>query len=378
MKITPFDQWALKKQNNGEFKRPFVIAGPCSAETPEQVLEAAKLLAATQKIDAFRAGVWKPRTRPNNFEGVGQVALPWLAEVKRQYNLPLSIEVATPEHVELALKYEIDYLWVGARTTANPFSVQALADALKGSDVPVFIKNPVNADLALWVGAIERFNNAGLTKLVAVHRGFSRSEKSPYRNPPMWQIPMELKRLYPELPILCDPSHITGNRDNVARVCQKALDLNMDGVMVETHPEPEKAWSDAAQQVTPAQLENILNNISLRQTKSNSSSFEQEMSLLRDNIDRIDLDLIELLKTRHEVVEKIAQVKYQNNVTPLQVNRLDEIIRKRQTWGEEHGLGVRFMKELFDIIHEESVRTQTNIMNHFESLDDKESDNGQK
>lgn len=359
IEFSPLSEWM------GPLKKPLVIAGPCSAETPDQVLEVAKNVSQFEEVKIFRAGIWKPRTRPGSFEGIGSVGLPWLEEVKKEYNLKISTEVATPDHIELALKHNVDILWIGARTSANPFSVQALADVLKGVDIPVFVKNPINADLSLWIGALERFSKAGVRKMGAVHRGFSMFEKSFYRNPPMWEIPIELKRRYPNLPIICDPSHITGDRNNIARVCQKAMDLNMDGLMIETHPTPDKAWSDAAQQVTPNELKEILSHLSLRDKESKNFGFEQELQALRDKIDRVDKTLIDSLEKRNDIVQKIAEAKHRNNVTPLQLDRMDQVMKERQAWAIDKGLPERFASELFKLIHEESVRTQTNIMNKF-------------
>jgi chorismate mutase len=247
MKIDSISSWLPNYNAN---TNPLVIAGPCSAESLEQMLTTAHALKNIPAVKIFRAGIWKPRTRPNNFEGLGEIALPWLAEVKKQTGLLTTTEVATAKHVELCLKHGVDILWIGARTTANPFSVQEIADALKGVDIPVMIKNPINADLQLWIGAIERLNNVGLNKIIAIHRGFSVADKLEFRNDPLWRIPMELKVKFPELPLICDPSHITGDRELIQKVCQKAMDLNMDGLIIETHPEPAKAWSDAAQQVS--------------------------------------------------------------------------------------------------------------------------------
>jgi chorismate mutase len=260
MKIDSLQSW-LKSYSPS---RPLVIAGPCSAESREQVLETATALAQIPEVKFFRAGIWKPRTRPNNFEGLGEIALPWLAEVKRQTGLLSTTEVATAKHVELCLKHGVDALWIGARTTANPFSVQEIADSLRGVDIPVLVKNPINADLQLWIGAIERINLAGVTKLMAIHRGFSVADKLEFRNDPLWRIPMELKVKFPDLPILCDPSHITGERHLIKKVCQKAMDLDMNGLIIETHPDPDKAWSDASQQITPHQLKAILDQLEIK------------------------------------------------------------------------------------------------------------------
>ncbi|PIQ23237.1 3-deoxy-7-phosphoheptulonate synthase [bacterium (Candidatus Blackallbacteria) CG17_big_fil_post_rev_8_21_14_2_50_48_46] len=361
--ITPLKEW----QSNPEY--PFVVAGPCSAETEEQVLTAARELAQNRKISAFRAGIWKPRTRPNAFEGVGLQGLPWLKKVKEETGLPVSTEVANAKHTELALLAGVDILWVGARTTANPFSVQEIADVLKGVDIPVMVKNPVNADLALWIGALERLSNAGIKKLVAIHRGFSSHEKSVWRNPPMWRLPIELKRLYPQLPMICDPSHITGKRDLIYRVSQKALDLGMDGLMVETHPDPENAWSDADQQVTPARLAEILTELDLRIAELHNPGFEQDLEQLRAQIDRIDNEMLDVLHHRMQVVHQIGDLKIRNGVTAFQIGRMNEIMQKRTSAGEKLGLRSPYIEELFRTIHEESIKTQTDMMREHHGLD---------
>ncbi|MGD1840258.1 MAG: chorismate mutase [Thermonemataceae bacterium] len=342
-------------------KTPAIIAGPCSAESEEQLLQTCLQLKEL-KVDALRAGIWKPRTRPNNFEGHGKVALPWVAAVKKEVKLPFTIEVATPEHVELALKYGVDILWIGARTTVNPFNVQALADALKGVDVPVMVKNPVNPDLALWLGAIERIYNAGVTKLAAIHRGFSSLQESKYRNAPTWQIPIELKRLFPNMPLICDPSHITGKRDMIAMVSQKALDLNYDGLMIETHIDPDNAWSDAKQQVTPSMLGNILANLKLRVASSDNAEFMNQLDELRKQIDGVDRELIEILASRMALVEKIGEYKKENNITIFQIDRWNEVFRTRPNWADKMGLSQDLIAEIYKLIHVESIRTQTEVM----------------
>jgi chorismate mutase len=366
MDIKPLSKWIPN------LKRPLVIAGPCSAETEEQVLATAKEVVQIEDVRIFRAGIWKPRTRPNSFEGVGEEGLPWLKKVKEETGLLTCTEVANAQHVELALKNDIDILWIGARTTVNPFSVQEIADAIKGTNIPVMVKNPINVDLALWMGALERLNLAGITKLVAIHRGFSTAEKTDYRNVPLWRIPMELKRLLPDLPIICDPSHITGARDRVALVCQKAMDLDMDGVMVETHPNPEKAWSDAAQQVTPTMLSGIIKSLKLKTEFSLDRSFEQDLTDLRQQIDRIDSELLESLKMRFNIVERIGNLKMENNVTALQVHRMDEMYKRISELSENIGLRSQFAHEIYNVIHEESVKLQTEMMRSF--LKEKESE----
>ncbi len=339
-------------------ERPFVIAGPCSAETEEQVMTTAKQL-ADKGCHMFRAGVWKPRTKPGGFEGNGEAALPWLANVKKETGMLTSTEVATPEHVELALKYGVDLLWVGARTTANPFAVQALADSLKGVDIPVLVKNPVNPDLELWVGAMERLNQAGITRLGAIHRGFSSYDKKIYRNLPMWQIPIELRRRYPNLPVVCDPSHISGRRDLIAPLCQQAMDLGFDGLIVESHCNPDEAWSDAKQQVTPDVLDYILSLLVIRDETMTTEGITQ----LRHQIDELDNQLMDLLAKRMRVCREIGQYKKEHNMTVLQAQRYNEILDKRGVQGAMCGMSAEFAAQIFEHIHEESVRQQMEIIN---------------
>lgn len=307
----------------------------------------------------FRAGVWKPRTKPGGFEGNGEAALPWLAQVKKETGMLISTEVATPEHVELALKYGVDVLWVGARTSANPFAMQALADSLKGVDVPVLVKNPVNPDLELWIGALERINQAGIKRLGAIHRGFSSYDKKIYRNLPMWQIPIELHRRLPELPIICDPSHIGGTRELIAPLCQQAMDLGFDGLIVESHCEPDKAWSDAKQQVTPDVLDYILSLLVVR----NESVTTEGINVLRKQIDELDNQLMDLLAKRMRVCREIGQYKKEHNMTVLQTARYNEILEKRGAQGALCGMGAKFVKKIFEEVHEESVRQQIEILN---------------
>lgn len=358
MKIDPLSSWI---PGFTEGNSPLVIAGPCSAESLEQVLSTARALKEIPAVKIFRAGIWKPRTRPNNFEGLGEIALPWLTEVKQQTGLLTTTEVATAKHVELCLKHGIDVLWIGARTTANPFSVQEIADALKGVDIPVMIKNPINADLQLWIGALERIGHAGITKLVAIHRGFSVADKLEFRNDPLWRIPMELKVKFPELPLLCDPSHITGERELVQKVCQKAMDLDMNGLIVETHPDPSKAWSDAAQQVTPEKLKTILSKLSLKTESSSDVDYSIELNNLRAQIDRLDNELLHTLQLRRNVVEKIAHAKIKQNTTALQLKRFEALMNERIEAGKKLGLDENFIKEIFDSIHEQSVKQQSDL-----------------
>lgn len=338
--------------------RPFIIAGPCSAETEEQVMETAMQL-AKKGCHMFRAGVWKPRTKPGGFEGNGETALPWLQTVKKETGMLVSTEVATPEHVELALKYGVDILWIGARTTANPFAVQALADSLKGVDIPVLVKNPVNPDLELWIGALQRINGAGITRLGAIHRGFSSYDKKIYRNLPMWQIPIELKRRFSDLPIVCDPSHISGRRDLIAPLCQQAMDLGMDGLIVESHSNPDKAWSDASQQVTPEVLDFIISMLVVREQGSTT----EPLSQLRHQIDDIDNDLIDLLAKRMRVSREIGQYKKEHDMTIVQTSRYSEILDKRGAQGALMGIEADCIKNIFQHIHEESVRQQVEVLN---------------
>ena len=339
-------------------ERPFVIAGPCSAETEEQVMTTALQL-ASKGCHMFRAGIWKPRTKPGGFEGNGEVALPWMEQVKKETGMLTATEVATPEHVELALKYGIDILWIGARTTANPFAVQAIADSLKGIDVPVFVKNPVNPDLELWIGALQRLNNAGIQRLAAIHRGFSSYDKRIYRNPPMWHIPIELRRRIPSLPILCDPSHIGGRRELVAPLCQQAMDLGFDGLIVESHCQPDCAWSDAKQQVTPDILEFILEKLTIRNDLSTTESLEA----LRRQIDEVDNQLLELLATRMRISREIGEYKKEHNMTVVQTMRYTEILEKRGAQGALNGMTSSFIRDILEHIHEESVAQQIEIMN---------------
>ena len=339
-------------------QRPFVIAGPCSAETEEQVMTTAKQLAA-KGCHMFRAGIWKPRTKPGGFEGNGEKALPWMQRVKEETGMLITTEVATPEHVELCLKYGLDVLWVGARTSANPFAMQALADSLKGVDIPVFVKNPVNPDLELWIGAMERINQAGVKRMAAIHRGFSSYDKKIYRNSPMWQIPIELRRRIPNLPIICDPSHIGGRRELIAPLCQQAMDLGFDGLIVESHCNPDEAWSDAKQQVTPDVLDYILDLLVIRDETVTTEGITQ----LRHQIDDLDNQLMDLLSKRMRVCREIGQYKKEHNMTVLQPTRYGEILDKRGAQGALCGMGNDFVRTVFEAVHEESVRQQMEIIN---------------
>jgi len=357
LNIQPLGSW-IKTSSE-----PLLIAGPCSAETEDQLVATAHLLAKTGKVSALRAGIWKPRTRPGEFEGIGSIGLEWLKRAKDETGLPITVEVATAKHVEEALKAGVDILWVGARSTVNPFTVQEIADALKGVDVPVMVKNPVNPDLSLWVGAIERINNAGITKLAAIHRGFSSYEKTAFRNEPMWDIAIQLKTLAPELPLICDPSHISGNRDLIGYISQKALDLDMQGLMIESHIDPTVAWTDAKQQVTPAALAELVGHLTLRKPEIKNSDLKDKLAELRNQIDKIDDLVIQKMAERMQIVEQIGNYKKQNNITILQVNRWDEILRKSVNYGKALKLREEFTEKLLELIHAESIRKQTEIMN---------------
>ncbi|CAM3748636.1 chorismate mutase [Mucilaginibacter galii] len=357
LKIQPLSSWITAKA------QPLLIAGPCSAETEEQLVATAHLLAATGKVTALRAGIWKPRTRPGEFEGIGSIGLEWLKRAKAETGLPTAVEVATAKHVEEALKGGVDILWIGARSTANPFTVQEIADALKGVDIPVMIKNPVNPDLSLWIGALERVNNAGITKLAAIHRGFSSYEKTAFRNEPMWDLAINLKTHAPELPIICDPSHISGNRELIPYVSQKALDMDMQGLMIESHIDPSVAWTDAKQQVTPAALVELIDRLTLRKPEVVNKDVKDKLADLRDNIDKIDDLVIAKLAERMKIVEQIGNYKKDNGITILQVNRWDEILQKRTNYGKALNLNPEFTEKLLELIHGESIRKQTEIMN---------------
>jgi chorismate mutase len=341
---------------------PLVVAGPCSAETEEQVLATARGLRALGRVDLFRAGIWKPRTKPGGFEGVGTTGLPWLRRVKEETGLPTTIEVATPRHVEEALAHGIDVLWIGARTTVNPFAVQELADALAGTGVPVMVKNPVNPDVALWAGALERLERAGITDLAAIHRGFSTFAPSRYRNAPTWMLPIELKTRFPHLPLLCDPSHIGGRRDLLLPIAQKALDLDYEGLMIETHPDPDHALSDAAQQVTPQRLGEILGELQYRYRSSDNADYLNKAEELRQKMDVADREIIEALARRMAVVGELAEYKKENNVKILQLDRWNEIFTSRPEWAQRAGVNAKFVAELYKLIHLESIRRQTEIM----------------
>ncbi|RZJ53545.1 MAG: 3-deoxy-7-phosphoheptulonate synthase, partial [Flavobacterium sp.] len=350
-------------ENNSEMRKwlddfklshPLVIAGPCSAETEELVLDIAHQL-KNSDVSIYRAGIWKPRTRPGGFEGVGEIGLKWLQKAKAETGLLMAVEVANAAHVKLALEHDIDVLWIGARTTVNPFAVQEIADTLQNTDKIVLIKNPVNPDLSLWLGGVERLYNAGIKRLGVVHRGFSTYEKTKYRNIPEWQIAIELKDRFPDLPIICDPSHITGNRDMIQRVSQQALDLNYDGLMIETHNNPDKAWSDAAQQVTPDALKAILKNLVVRKATDDNHEYNHDLNKFRIRIDEYDTKMIEILGKRMRIAEEIGGLKGENNVAVLQNKRWKEVLEKMTAEGKQENLGEEFIVRLFRAIHQESI-----------------------
>jgi chorismate mutase len=355
MDLQPF---AFEGMSN---ERPLIIAGPCSAESEEQMLDTARQLAA-MNIKVFRAGIWKPRTRPNAFEGYGSEALPWLRTVKQETGMYISTEVANVKHVYEALKYGVDMLWIGARTSANPFAVQEIADALQGVDIPVMVKNPVNPDVELWIGALERLYQSGIKKLAAGHRGFSTYGKGLYRNEPQWQIPIELKRRIPNIPLICDPSHICGSRERLLEVSQKALDLNYDGIIIESHCNPDVAMSDAKQQLTPTDLGKLIGQLKLRTSDIKDGSMDT-LAVLRAEIDKIDDSVVEIMARRMEIADKIGAYKKDHNITILQTTRWDEILNKRILQGEMKNLSSEFIEKIFRAIHQESINHQTKIMN---------------
>lgn len=344
-------------------KRPLIISGPCSAETESQMLETAQRLAATGKVDMLRAGIWKPRTRPGMFEGIGIKGLPWLLHAKKITGLPTAVEVATAKQVEDALNFDVDVLWIGARTTVNPFSVQEVADSLRGVDVPVLIKNPINPDLELWTGAVERVAKAGIKQIGLIHRGFSSYGNSEYRNAPMWHLAIEMKRRNPGMPIICDPSHISGRRDILLDVSQKSVDLDYDGLMIETHIDPDNAWSDAKQQITPERLAELLAEIVWRKEDVNSDEYHAALEKLRQQINHLDDELMQILAQRMKVADKIGQYKKDNNITILQTARWNEILERAFKKGEALGLSKEFITKYYDALHMESISHQNKIMN---------------
>jgi len=354
--INPIKAWLPNLDN------PLLVAGPCSLESEKQALDTARLLAQDKRVFVYRGGVWKPRTRPGSFEGVGSIGLSWLQKVREETGLPVGTEVANAQHTEEALKAGLDVLWIGARSTASPFVVQEIADVLKGSDAVVMIKNPVNPDVQLWMGAIERVHQAGIRNIVAIHRGFTPFRETKYRNYPNWKNVIELRRTMPNLPIICDPSHIAGKREYLYEIAQKAFDMGMEGLMLESHIDPSCAMSDAAQQVTPADLAKLLDRLVIRYESANNPEFENRLDMLRNRIDAIDSELLEMLSSRVEIVKEIGQYKRDNNVTALQINRWTQLMESRVNLGKKLSLDETFVKILFQLIHEDSVRMQTEIM----------------
>ena len=354
--INPIKSWLPNIDN------PLLIAGPCSLETEEQALETAKLLVKDKRVFVYRGGVWKPRTRPGSFEGVGSIGLKWLQKVKAETGLLVGTEVANAQHTEEALEAGLDVLWIGARSTASPFVVQEIADVVKGTDSVVMIKNPVNPDAQLWMGAIERIHQAGIRNIVAIHRGFTPFRETKYRNYPNWQTVIELRRVMPNLPIICDPSHIAGKREYLYEIAQKAFDMGLEGLMIESHRDPSCALSDAAQQLTPADLAKLLDRLVIRHENANNPDFENLLDVLRHRIDAIDAELLETLSSRVAIVKQIGQYKKENNVTALQINRWTQLMDDRVNLGKKLELNETFVKILFQLIHEDSVRMQTEIM----------------
>ncbi|HEU4901675.1 MAG TPA: chorismate mutase [Flavisolibacter sp.] len=342
-------------------KRPLIISGPCSAETEEQVLETATRLANTGKVDMLRAGIWKPRTRPGSFEGIGTKGLPWLLQAKKITGLPTAVEVATAKQVEDALHFDVDVLWLGARTTVNPFSVQEVADALKGANVPVLIKNPINPDLELWIGAVERVAKAGIEQIGLIHRGFSSYGNTEYRNAPMWHLAIEMKRRNPDMLLINDPSHICGRRDILLDVAQEAINLDFDGLMIESHIDPDNAWSDAKQQITPERLAELLGEIIWRREDIPSEEFHATLEKLRQQINQLDDELMLLLSQRMKVAEKIGQYKKENNITILQTKRWNEILERACKKGDKMGLSKEFVTKYLDAVHMESINRQNKV-----------------
>lgn len=356
----PFEAWGLNLEN------PLIIAGPCSAESEEQVLETARAVAKNPQVKVFRAGVWKPRTRPDHFEGAGVGSLPWLGQVKAETGLLTTTEVANATHVEECLKEGIDMLWIGARTIPNPFAVQEIADALRGVDMPVFVKNPLNPDLNLWIGAIERLAKVGITRIAAIHRGFSWFGERDLRNAPMWEFPVRLKARMPEVEVICDPSHIAGQRSRVAEISQKAMDLNMDGLMIEVHRDPDNALSDAAQQLTPNSLHDLLANLKIRESAV-PEALRTQLDELRQMIDGVDEEIAQKLAARAELVDRIGQYKFEHNVAIPQQARFDEILKLQRELASALGINEDHMEEVMHVIHKESIRRQTEIWKSLET-----------
>lgn len=347
-----------------DIERPIIISGPCSAETESQLMQTALQLKATGKVNYLRAGIWKPRTRPNSFEGVGKEGLSWLIQAEKETGLPSMTEVANAQHVHLALSAGIKKLWIGARTTVNPFTVQEIAESVAGiNELEIFVKNPVNPDVNLWIGAIERFQKAGIKNVHAIHRGFSSFKTKQYRNEPMWEIPIALKAEFPTIKMICDPSHICGVRATLSEVAQKAIDLIYDGLMIETHINPDEAWSDAAQQITPLQLSQLIDNLIIRKQYSDNDSFIKNLDALRCEINAIDQELLNLISKRMQVIQQVAKYKKENEITILQPERWEDIKTQHLQTAKEWGLSEAFIEKYLEAIHLESIRTQTKIMN---------------
>jgi len=359
MKNKDIESWFEKGEN------PLLIAGPCSAESEEQLRKS--IFPILENTNFIRAGIWKPRTRPGNFEGAGEEGLKWLQNLRQERSFKIATEVATPEHVEISLKHQVDLLWIGARTTVNPFAVSELAESLNGIDIPVLVKNPIHPELALWKGAIERLTKAGIKKLGAIHRGFHAYQKTKYRNIPLWQIPLDLKSDFPDLPLLCDPSHIGGNRNMIFDISQRALDLNYDGLMIETHYDPDQALSDPKQQVTPNALLDIIGNLQIRKTEFSKPFNKEQLSVIREQIDQADHQLLEAIAKRLELVEQIGEFKQENNVAIFQISRWKEIFKSRQKWADEMDLDSKFIVDILRLLHQQSVKKQTEVFNREET-----------
>jgi chorismate mutase len=356
--INPIKEW-LPQLNN-----PLLIAGPCSLESEQQALDTAKLLVKDHRVFIYRGGVWKPRTRPGTFEGVGSIGLKWLTMVREETGLPVGTEVANAQHTEEALKAGVDVLWIGARSTASPFVVQEIADVVKGSNAVIMVKNPVNPDVQLWMGAIERIYQAGIKNIVAIHRGFTPFQETKYRNYPNWQTVIELRRMMPEVPIICDPSHIAGKREYLYEISQKAFDMGLEGLMLESHIDPSCALSDKEQQLTPAELAKLLDRLVIRHQNADNPQFENQLEVLRNRIDALDTELLEVLSSRMDIVKEIGLYKKEHNVTALQINRWAQLMENRVKMGEKLNLNRTFTQILFQLIHEDSVRMQTEIMDN--------------
>lgn len=362
MEFAPLSSWFPNNPNWNTDKKPLFIAGPCSAETPEQLMETCQDIAKDNRVQVLRAGIWKPRTRPNQFEGVGKIGLEWLLDVKKATGKLITTEVAKPEHVEEALKHGVDILWIGARSVVNPFTMQEIADSLKGIDVPVIVKNPINPDVALWMGGIERIYQSGITKMAALHRGFSSYGNTKYRNEPMWQLAIEIKSKLPSLPLLCDPSHIGGKRELIYPLSQKAMDLNYEGLMIETHRSPDDAWSDASQQVTPQRLAEILDKLVIRTGNLETlekAGLSDKLQELRNQIDKIDREVVENFVARLELVKQIGDYKRENNLPVFQLDRWQKVFESRPEWAETMDINPDFVSAVFKLIHDESIRIQT-------------------